>query len=192
MSIDKIREKILSDAEKQAEDLTFNAKTEAEKILKEAEVDAEKIKTKMEKLTASSVANIKNRKISVANLEIRKMYLEVKQEAVNIAVRIAITEIAKMSKEEYLDFITKVVVEAGVSEGELRLNKKDKEAIGEALVKRVNQEMVDGKIVLSDETIKEQGGFILKRGKMEVNSTIETMVNAIKSDITPEVVATLF
>jgi V/A-type H+-transporting ATPase subunit E len=120
------------------------------------------------------------------------MYLEVKQEAVNIAVRITVTEISNMSKEESLEFMTKAVVEAGVSEGELKLNKKDKEAIGEALVKRVNQEMVDGKIVLSDETIKEQGGFLLKRGKMEVNSTIETMVNAIKSDVTPEVVATLF
>jgi vacuolar-type H+-ATPase subunit E/Vma4 len=79
------------------------------------------------------------------------------------------------------------ISQTGVSEGELILNKRDRDKVGKKIIERLN-----GKLTLSKENIDAKGGFVLRQGSVEINSTLERMVDSIKEEVTPEIVETLF
>jgi len=192
MSIDNITAKILSDATEYANSLTSEAKSEATGILAKAKQEAEALTKQVASQAAKDAETVKQRRLSVAALEVRKMQLSVKQDAVSKAIEAAIDKLSNMQKDEYINFLVKKIAEVGIAEGQLMLNAKDKAAVGEKVVAAVNASIRGGKISLSEETINAKGGFVLKTGLKEINSTVETMINSVKEAATSEVVAALF
>jgi V/A-type H+-transporting ATPase subunit E len=97
-----------------------------------------------------------------------------------------------MDQNAYVALLVKAVSEAGVNDGELLFNSKDRGSIGQKVVDEVNGNDDKVKVTLSEDTIDAKGGFVLRKGSMEINATLETMVNAVKEAVTPEVVEALF
>jgi len=192
MSIDIITAKILSDATEYAEELISKAKQEAESITAEAKKKADSIKAHMSEQASRDAVTGKHRKNSVAELEARKMRLAAKQTAVANAMEVAIDHLANMKPEEYIAFLAKKIAETGIKEGQLILNAKDRASVGEELVKTANNLLKDGNLSLSEKTINAKGGFVLKHGALEINSSLETMVHSLKEVVTSEVVEVLF
>ena len=192
MSIDAITAKIVSDATEYADALTSEAKKEAKDILVNAESEAETIRKTTAAQSVKDAAVVKHRKESAAELEARKMMLAMKQEVVAGTIEAAIDRLANMETKAYISFLAGKIAETGIKEGELLLNEKDRKAVGENLVKAANDSLKGGKLVLSDRTIRARGGFILRHGALEINSTLEILVNSVKEAATPEVVAVLF
>lgn len=77
-------------------------------------------------------------------------------------------------------------------EGSIVLNAKDRENIGERLVKTVNEKLGAEKVALSEDTVETSGGFVLKRGKVEINNTFETLLDAMRDELTGEIANVLF
>jgi len=192
MSIDNITAKILNDAKEYADGLLSEANKEAEVITAKAESEADAIRVRMAEQAVKDAEVVKHRKQSAAELEGRKARLAAKQKAVTDAVDAAISYIADMDSEEYISFLAKKIVETNINEGQLLLNAKDKDTIGDRLVKVANESLNGGKLTLSDETINAKGGFVLRYGTREINSSLETMVHEIKESVTSEVVSVLF
>src|SRR6056297_750020 len=111
MSLDKINEKILKDANEYVENLKKEAHVEADKIGDEWNKKTSQAVERINKQTFVEAEEIRKRKLSVANLEIRKMNLAVKQDAVSLAITKAIDEIANMDREKYLNFLIETVKE---------------------------------------------------------------------------------
>jgi vacuolar-type H+-ATPase subunit E/Vma4 len=129
---------------------------------------------------------------AAAELEARKMRLSVKQKRAADVMEKAIGHLADMKQPEYIAFLVKKIAETGVKEGQLILNARDKAAVGAKLIAAANESLQDGKLTLADQVMNAKGGFILRRGAMEINSSLETMVHSIKEKVTAEVVAALF
>ncbi len=190
MSIENITAKILSDAGEYVKGLTADAQGEADSILNKAKAEAENA-------AAKTLADAKNyaevliqRRQSVAQLEARKMSLQTKQDVIAKAMSAAEEKLANMDADDYVAFLAKTIANFNISEGQIVLNAKDKASIGSKLIEAVNA--AGAKLSLADETSNAKGGCIIKCGDMEINSTIETMINSIKEAATPEVVAALF
>ena len=192
MSIDAITAKIVSDATEYANGLTSEAKAEAESIMAAARQEADSVLAGLEAQGSKDAVVVMHRKKSAAELEARKMRLAVKQQAVTEAMEAAINHIAGMDSGEYLAFLLRKIAETGIREGEVLLNAKDKDSLGVELIKAANEELKDGKLTLSSQTINAKGGFVLKYGAREINSTLETMVGSVKEAVTSDVVAALF
>ncbi|MCL2436657.1 MAG: V-type ATP synthase subunit E [Clostridiales bacterium] len=192
MSIDNITAKIVSDATEYAEELISAAKQEAAEITAQALKEADSIRVLMSERASKDAASVKHRKNSVAELEARKMRLSAKQAAVANVVVAAIDHLADMKPEQYIAFLVGKIAEIGMKDGQIVLNAKDKAAVGEDLVKAANKALDGGNLTLSEQTINMKGGFVLKHGALEINSGLETMVNALKEGATPEIVAVLF
>jgi hypothetical protein len=45
---------------------------------------------------------------------------------------------------------------------------------------------------LSEDTLSALGGFVLRIGRVELDSTLEMMVSSMREDVMPEVVSALF
>jgi len=192
MSIENITSKILSDAQDYANSSLMDAEKTKQEILNRAKNEAEVlIKTEAEK-AANDALELKNRKVSAAELQGRKMLLSAKQEAINKSFDAAIEKLKAMPEVEYLNFLVQEVVRIPDCQGSIVLNAKDRESIGERLVKAVNEKLGAEKVALSKDTVETSGGFVLKRGKVEINSTFETLLDAMRDQLTSEIADVLF
>lgn len=192
MSIDNITSRILSDAKNNADSSLTNAENTKQEIINKAKSEAEVIiKTESER-AAKDAVDLKNRRVSAAELQGRKMLLSAKQEAIKKSFTAAIDKLKVMPEDKYLSFLAQEIVKIPNCEGSIVLNAKDRENIGERLVKTVNEKLGAEKVALSKNTIKSSGGFVLKRGNVEINSTFETLLDSMKDELTGEIANALF
>jgi len=190
MGIEKITEQILIDAKDDARRIFDKGRFDSRDLERQTQHKIKIIQADIEKRSENDAETLKKRKDSVAQLEGRKLRLEAKQEVISKSFDLALEKLSNMEEEAYLNLLEKCMRETGMEKGELLLNKKDRHSIGQKLVGRVNKNGFH--FVLSEEEISAKGGFILRDGAVEVNSTLETMVNAVKEAVTPEVVKVLF
>ena len=184
MSIENILEKILSHANEEAEKTLEQAREKADQIRKEAQETGKRILEEAEKKGKEEAKLLKSRRISVAELEVRKMRLGAKQQAIAKAF--------DLEKEEYVPFLVKALKETGIDEAELLMNERDRDAVGQKVLDVVNDPEKPARLTLSKDTIQAKGGFVLRRGLVEINSTLETLIDGVKEEVTPEVVEALF
>ncbi len=192
MSIENITSKILSDAKNNADSSLMNAESTKQEIINKAKTEAEVIiKTEAEK-AANDAVELKNRRVSAAELQGRKMLLSAKQEAIKKSFDTAIEKLKAMPEDEYLSFLTQEILNIPNIEGTIVLNAKDREKIGERLVKAVNEKLGAEKVKLSKNTVVASGGFVLKKGSVEINSTFETLLDSVKDELTGSIANALF
>lgn len=192
MSIENILEKILSHANEEAEKTLEQAWEKADQIRKEAQETGNRILDEAEKKGKEEAELLKSRRTSVAELEVRKMRLGAKQEAISKAFDLALSRISQLEKQEYVPFLVKALKETGVDEAELLMNKRDRDGVGQKVLDAVNDPEKPVRLTLSKDTIQAKGGFVLRRGLVEINSTLETLIDGVKEEVTPEVVEALF
>jgi len=120
------------------------------------------------------------------------MILSAKQESINKSFVEAHNKLTQLPEEKYINFIIDEIMKSSFNEGELILNEKDKKNIGEKIVSLVSEKLKTNKIVLSDKTIHASGGFVLKNGNIEINSTFETILSSVKDELTYEVANVIF
>ncbi len=129
-----------------------------------------------------------------AQLEAKRTVLAMKQELVSQAFAIAEQKIARMPEAEYVAFLVRQVKQA-VSTGkeEIILNAGDKAKCGAKLVEEVNKALgAKGALTLSAETRPMTGGFILKQGDIEVNCTVDMMLELSRGELAAQVAEVLF
>lgn len=192
MSIEKITSKILSDAENSAKVTLDEARAAGDAILAEAEEKAAAILKQAEETGLAEKEKLISRRKSVADIDGRKLVLEEKQKLIARCFDQAVEQIASMEKSSYIEFLAGLVKKTGEKEGELILNEKDAAAVGGALIEAISAADADSRITLSEETRKIQGGFLLKKGSVYINGTIEALIDEAKEDLIGEAAGQLF
>lgn len=192
MSIEKITSKIVSDAESTAQVTLDEAKAECDAILARADSEAEKVLKEAQERGQSEKEKLISRRKAVADIDGRKIILEEKQKLIAECFDEAIERISFMKKEEYVTFLVGLVKKTGETEGQLILNERDAASVGTELVNVLSKELADSKITLSKETKNIKGGFLLKKGSIYINGTVEALVEEAKEDLVGEVAAQLF
>lgn len=192
MSIENITANILNDARQIAEISLNNAEKSKKEIIDKAEKEAEAIKSAAAENTGKDAESLKSRKISAAELQGRKMMLGAKQDAIKKSFDEALNKLKSMPEDKYIDFLTNEIAKLPYKEGKIILNKQDREKIGKKLIESINGKLGEGKFVLSDETVNSGGGFVMKSGAIEINSTFETVLEFLRDELTNEVANVLF
>ena len=123
----------------------------------------------------------------------RKNMLAAKQELVSRSFQKALEQIVSLPEDRYVDFLAKLATQAAVTgDEEIILNPRDRERIGEKLVKAVNERLPKGAMKLSGDTRDIAGGLILRRGSVEANCSAELLVELSQSDLSAKVAEILF
>ena len=192
MSIENITANILNDAKTTAENSLANANLTGQEIIDNAKREAEEIIKAEAEIAIKEAESLKGRKVSAAELQGRKMLLSTKQEAINKSFKAALEMLKSMEPEEYISFLSNQIAAIANCEGTIVLNELDREKIGEKLINSINEKLNGKKVTLSNETHKASGGFVLKRGNIEINSTFETILSSVKDELTGEIASALF
>ena len=218
---EKIIAHIQADAKAQADEILARAESRCAEIKAEYDAKAreaysgkirEGVKACEEKLTNST---------KLAEMESRKDILALKQELMNAAFDRARDFMLSLPEDSYLELLVTLAVRgaceicnAGTATsdatpaaayatpaGEIILNAADREKYGPAVVEAANS-LINANtassatpaagLTLSDTAGSFAGGLIVRSGSVEVNNTIELMVETSREDLSAEVAALLF
>jgi len=191
MSLAEIKKKIETEARKEADAILAAARAEAEKIKKETDREIKAIEASYAERFNSEQPEILRRRKIVASLDVNRIELGVKQQAISDSFSEAVNLMANLPGDKYLALAEKLLLKA-VETGEevLQAGAGGKHITGEWLLKF--NEKHGKKLTLGDSRIDASGGFILKNGNIETNCTWEMLVRWIKDDLEAEVAKRLF
>ena len=188
MSIESITDRIKNEAMAYSENRRAKAEAIKEETLENARHRAEKIKVERKIKAEEDAEVLISRRKSVAGLEVRKMKLSSKQDAIEECFECAMERLLKLDRDEYVALIRKQVDEFADEGGEIILNSADKEK----LAGKLSEKLSDTKLVISDETAEIKGGCILKKGCISYNASFEKLLDNVRKELTAEVAAILF
>ncbi len=189
---EKIIAHIQSDAKAQADAILAQAEQQCALIRKDYEEKADEAYTAKIRAGVKACEDLSESKKRIAEMESKKNLLALKQEMVSAAFDRAKGIILSMPAAEYQAFLTNLAVKAAPDgKGQLVLNARDRKQYGEAVVKAANAAL-KGSLTLSDTDGDFAGGVMIKNGAVEVNNTLELLIDLCRGDMSADVAKALF
>lgn len=195
--LEKITGRISSEAEEAAAAVIAEGQRAAAEIRagyeqKAKETEAELLRQGKEKLEQKV-----QRAGRAARLDAKKDVLSVKQEMISAAYEKARQAILALPEEKYVAFLAREAGAAALTgREEIILSGEDRKAVGEKLLAEANaiakKRGLPGTLKLSQETRPIRGGVVLRQGDIEVNCTLESLLELSRGSLDAEVARILF
>ncbi len=195
--IDRITDRIEADAREQAKAIIAEAEAKCAEIRKENEKKAQERYLELIRNGTKDCESGLERRKSAAEMDAKKSVLALKQDCVAEAFDMAKRRLADMPKDSYVGFLASLAASAAADgSGEIVLSARDRELCGKAVLERANAALaakgLTPALTLAADSREISGGLILRQGGVEVNCSIEALVEALKGPMTADVARTLF
>lgn len=178
--LEKIKERIISDAQKEAEAVMSDSEVKAEllkeQIRREAGIKAEEILRDAEKRAEQITSQSQSEAEQISKNDL----LLIKRKTVEETISEAEKKLTELEDEKYFKFIKKLIIKNALTgAGKLRLSELDKNRLPSGFVDDVNNALMDGKTIeLSEDYIDHEGGFIAIYGDIEINCTFPAIIKS--------------
>jgi len=197
MTIKDINEKIISDAQIQADKIITQAEDKTKEIIKKGKEEADNIKNIILGKNNQEASLKKNKILTEANLEARKTILLEKQKIMEDAFNKALESILKLDDKDYHNFIKKLILD-NIEKGNetIFIASSDKNKISKDFIEDINKtlEVKDkkGELKLSTSYLPIQGGVIIGSGKVRKNISLELLLKKVREESEIEIGKYLF
>jgi V/A-type H+-transporting ATPase subunit E len=195
MEAEQVVEKILSEARAQAEAVKAEAQQKAAAAEAQLETKLAEYRKQTEKLSAQGAEDKKARMLAAANMDIKKEYLAAKVSLLDEVFEKVRQRIKELSDEEYEHLITQLMTKAVETGDEQVIIGAEEKRIDHSLIKQINRKLgpgYKGNLNLSQERANIDAGFILRRGKIQVNVSIDVLLAAARDKFEIELAEELF
>jgi V/A-type H+-transporting ATPase subunit E len=194
--MDRISERILEDARAEATRIIEEAQERARSLKEKRIEQAEKHNEKLYKESLEKAEERKGRMLAVAQLEMRKEVLSVKQQIMDEVMEKVKDTIMSMPRDEYRKIVSHMLLEAARGDEEVFFSVADEERLDQSLIDEVNSKLIEqgkqGQLKLSPERGTFDGGFILKSGGMEINNTFGSLIRMSRDGVESRLAKILF
>lgn len=195
--IEKITARIRADAEAECAALRAAGEAQAAEIRAAGE---EKARERYLALVREGVRDTEQRvqrMARTASLEARKSVLSLKQESVSRAFTKARDMIGSLPEADYVAFLARSAADAAITgQEELIFSPEDKARVGAKVARAANARLTaegrEGHLCVSEDTRAMSGGLILKQGDIEVNCTVDTLLELSRGELAARVAEVLF
>ena len=190
-NLDNLTAKTIADSEQKAAKILADAEAAAQKVIAEQEAIANQERDLIladAKAEASRVGEL----ITLQKaLSIRDENLKIKHQALDNIFAKATEQLIAMSEEQFLAFVGNHLAGENLSGYSIILPQK---FVGS--LDKVNATLAGkgckGTLTLSNDTRKINGGFILCQGGVEINNTVESLVEHYRYELEANVLKTIF
>lgn len=187
MSTQKVTDKILQDAEKNAQEIIAEFKNEAAKV---ADDFAQRIAQKKQQIN-NEIEERKEieimRGLSQHRLALKRKQTEHKQSLIKSTVDEVTSKLN--GHTEYLAFLKSLIKKSGEKTGELMLSKADLKRYREDIKKFLTKERLDLNLT-EDSSIK--GGLIIKRGKINYIGSLDIILELLSDELAIAISKSMF
>lgn len=187
----KIIDKILSDAKHDAGEMLSEALKKAEALVaaKQAEADAEYDLSVEEARKAGE--EVVRRRLTVADLEVKKLLLSAKKQAVDEAFEESLKKLLALPKEEYTVLVESMIASAADDGDVVVISENDKNVLTKAVFDKISAK-IGKKLTLSDTFGNFKGGVMLLGKGVDKNLTFESELALLRDEVEPEVAKIMF
>ncbi len=197
MSAEKIVEKILSDAQAEAQRVLESARSQAAQIREQAEREAQRQRELILAQAQQEAQSRRRAQLAAATAAARNAVLAAKRAVLEKVFEQAAAKLAAMPAHEYKEWLVRLLVRAAeTGDEEVILSPGDRQTLGEALVREANTHLAQhgkkGMLKLSLETRDLGRGFVLKGKNSETNVTLKTLLRRAQEELEIEVAQMLF
>lgn len=177
-------DKILADANAQAQAIKDEATKAAEEVINAAKSKAQRETESYDKITAEEAQKAASKQLSAADMEAKKLILAEKQKCIEEVIEEAEKRLMALEGDEYKNVILSMIKNADCKNSEVILSKKDNEAL------KADIEALGVKV--SDEIRDIDGGFVVKKGDIEYNYSFKSIITVEKEEIQQLAASILF
>jgi vacuolar-type H+-ATPase subunit E/Vma4 len=193
MSLQEIREEVISAARKEAESIVERALAEKEiRIAQAKKSEEERLKETLARDIAQLEARLYN---ELANLrqEVKISILSAKNEAIERVLSLSLKILENLPEKELREFLLKSLksLPPEVS-GEVLLSPKDAARFGSALVEDANLSRTQSRFSGPIADPKVGSGLRVRNPGYEIDLTFATRISEMKSDVMPLIAERLF
>lgn len=193
MEADQVITKILSDARAQAEAIKKQAEEREAAETAKLNEDLARFEQETKTLVEKAAADERSQRLAVARMEAAKEYVTTKAALLDDVFAQARQKIEKLPDGEYRELMGKLMAAAVETGEEKVVPGKNDARIDARLVAEVNAKLKDkGKLALADEKHNFGNGFLLRRGKVRTNVSVDVLVGQARKDLEIEVAKDLF
>ncbi|HSW00732.1 MAG TPA: V-type ATP synthase subunit E [Sedimentisphaerales bacterium] len=193
MNAQQVIDKILAEAQAEAAKIRqeAQARTEAETARIEAEIEQFGRDTQARAEQAAVAA--KDQILAAARMENRRAYLTTRVRLLDEVFERARRKINSLPDKEYRELMKSVVTRAVETGQEQIVLGRAEKRIDEAFVREVNAELGSkGKLTIAERRVDIDGGLLLERGKIRVNSSTEVLIGQARDRLELELSRDLF
>lgn len=187
MALKEITEHILNDGRAKAGEIKKAADERAKILVDEAKQKAEEEREHVLAEAQKKAEEEKKRIIAMAHLQARSAILTAKQNQIEEVFKRVLQSLVSLPDSEYRRLFKKLLLKGAKGGEELIISERDRSRIDSSLLAEV-----DSTLKLSEEIRDIEGGFILKAGRIETNSSFDSLISAVKEETRPKIVEVLF
>jgi V/A-type H+-transporting ATPase subunit E len=179
MEAEQVVEKILSEARSEAEAIKRKADEKEAAERKKFEAELAEYKKQTEVLAKKAALDEKAHLLAGARMEIAKEYLAEKRKILDEIFEKAREELKSLPDDRYQEIMKKLMLSAVETGDEEVIVDTNEKRIDREFIQQVNHELGrghEGKLRLSDERQDIGCGFILKRGKIKNNASLDVLL----------------
>jgi V/A-type H+-transporting ATPase subunit E len=197
MSVEKIVEKILSDARAEAQRMIEGARAQAAQIGEHAQLEAQRQRELILAQAQQEAQSRRRAQLALATAAARNALLAAKRAVLDRAFEQTTAKLLAMPVPEYKSWLLRMVVHAAeTGEEEVILSPADRQVLGEAFIKEANAQLAKhgkkGALKLSAEARDIGRGFVLKGTNSETNVTLQTLLRRAYEELEIELAQLLF
>lgn len=195
--INKITDRIAAEAREEIAALEAETAEKCREI--EREYD-EKAKAEHDKLIDAGKRDCSlqlQRLASASAMEAKKSVLTLKQNAVNKVLELSTERLCSLPEQQYIAFLSSLAGKAAFTgDEELIFNARDKAAVSNAVCKAANDIIkkrgLHPGLTVSEKTGNFGGGLMVKQGDIEVNCSVEKLVELAREQLAAQIAEVLF
>lgn len=195
MEAEQVIDKILADAGAEAEKIKTqadeNEAAENAKFDEQLDEHGKQTKALAEKLGSEKKLHL----LATARMDISKEHLAEKCRILDEVFDKARQQLQNLPDDQYRQLMTSLMLEAVETGDEEVLIDNDEKRIDAALIKQVNSKLGPdrkGNLKLAGEKLKIGGGFILRRGKIKNNVSLDVLLALARKELEIELAKDIF
>lgn len=194
--IQPLVDSILEEARQEAEAFRAQGRAAAKEVRGEYQARAAEQRQKLIQQAEERAKEEKERKKIQAQLDMGRDLLEMKGDFIDRVFQLVQKRLSEMDPVDYQRFMKDLLLGAvETGDEELRISAQARQRLGKDFLPQINNALKSagkkGALTYSAEPLTSDG-FILSRGKVVHNYTIENLVASKKEELTPEIAKRLF
>lgn len=195
MNAEQVVNKILSEAKAKAEKIVNEAKRRADEMIEETKAEQTEYDKQSQQLAQDAARDKRERMLAGARMANAKQLLAARVNILDSVFTEAKEQVRAMPDDQYLDLMKNLLKNAVETGDEEMIIGRDENRLNQDFLKQVNRELgpgFQGNLRLSESRGEFSGGFILSRGRIRVNATIDVLVDQVRQTLEPELIEDLF
>ena len=190
-NLENLVSKIVADSEREAEAILYEAQTEAQKVMDEQVDQGERESERILAEARMEASRHSEQIIMGKSIAIRDENLAAKQKTLDGIFADVLKKLQEMPEQQFFAFVAAQLDGTEIDGQEIILPKSYKKSLSK-LNKYLNGKGYGGSLVHAGDEREISGGFIIKKGGVEVNNTFESLVGYYRYELESDVMKMLY